>query len=123
MGWHRILPNGIILGYNDEISIELTSDVLDDFTLRFPTTGTLSTDEITTMWINSNIKKNEEFINQDHQEYGMGAQNYYRKTVYIVGNKYFYIKNCQVSKKSSGDKIICNLKVDKSNIKSEVFKR
>ena len=123
MGWHRILPNGIILGYNDEISIELTSDVLDDFISRFPTTGTLSADEITTMWINSNVKKTEEFINQNHPEYGPGAQHNYRKTVYIVKDKYFEIKNCQVSKIKMIDKIVWNVKVDKSNIKNYTFKK
>ncbi len=123
MGWHRILPNGIILGYNDENSDELTRDVLDDFISRFPTAGILSTDEITMMWINSNMKKNEEFINKDHPEYGMGAQNNYLKTIYIVENRYFYIKNCQVSKKAKGRKIIWETKANKSNIKSYIFKK
>lgn len=123
MGWHRILPEGIILGYNGTVSFPLSRDVLSDFIFKIPSTGRLSTDEITTMWIDSNIKKYGEFATLQRKEYGDSAKNHYQKTVYIVGKKYFYINNCQVSKLKMVDKIVFSIKVDNSNIKHYTFKR
>ncbi len=123
MGWHRILPKGIILGYNEEASYTLASDVLNDFISKFPATGTLSTDEITTMWIDSNIKKFEEYLNQDHPEYGQAAQKHYKKSVYIVEKEYYYINNCQTKKRVLTDKIVYDISVNKSNMKHYTFKK
>ncbi|HBG48986.1 MAG TPA: hypothetical protein DDW90_05695 [Cyanobacteria bacterium UBA9971] len=123
MGWHRILPEGIILGYSETVSEKLIRDALADFTSKIPETGVLSTNEITIMWVDSNIKKFAEFINQQHPIYGRNGQKHYQKTVYIVGQDYYYIHNYQIKKRSLANRIASDIKVDNSNIKHYTFKR
>lgn len=126
-GWHRVLPKGIILGYNEFVSLNLTKQINEKFNEQISQGFSGDTNEIVQKWVDANIVAYQEFINNPKNNYGTNAQKHYFKVTYIIGNEYNFIKKLDITSKYNFNNVkYVEIKADCSNpnhIEKYLFKR
>ena len=88
-GWHKALPEGIILGYGDTVAIDLSAYALSEF-CSYKEIKT--NDDIIRAWIEVNYKAFEKYSNGIFER-NENSEKHCEKTVYIVGQNHWQISN------------------------------